>query len=204
MLKLTKYIIYFFKYVLLLLAAISVCNSAKGNDKNTYNFNNTLNKLREIDVDIPLTDVNKLDNNGKKNGIWITETEYRIYVGYYKNGMRDGVDIWYDNLTTPIKIMCISSYSHDVLREIINFDDDGTLSYMIQDIGLNDKFSEFRKFFKYLGHLKLYENGRLQSEGYIIFDEDWEIDCEEIGDWKIYDGKGNFTIENKWPVGYNL
>lgn len=203
MIKYSKYLVYFFSYVIIFLVAMSACKSTKGNDKNTDNLKYTLDRLKEIGVVIPLTDVNKLDNN-KKNGIWITETEYRIHVEYYKNGIRDGVDIWYDNLKTPIKIICISSYSQDALNEIINFDDDGMLSYIIQDIGINYKFSEYRKFFKYIGYLKSYEKGRLQSEGYLIFDENWEIDCEEIGEWKIYNGEGNCTIENRWPEGYNL
>lgn len=189
--------------ITILFTCALVCNPSPKFNK-TDEGNNTLMKLKDIGISPSEVNINNLNSNGKKNGMWIEETEEYIIIQYYNNGIKDGLELWYDNKSNPIKINCIINYNHNDFYEIIDFDDNGLVLGLTQNIRINNKYPKAKHLYKYVGHHKSYKNGKITAEGDLIFDEEWEIDCVRIGEWKIYDEEGNYKIVNNWPFGNNL
>ena len=67
-----------FRLIMLLLVSSSICFSASGQKKH-------LNKINQLNI------------NGKKDGLWIDSTKYRIYESYYRDGVLSGVSKKYNS-----------------------------------------------------------------------------------------------------------
>lgn len=175
-------------------------------DKDTCiaSFESAFTELREMGVYIPLAYVNKTDKNGKKHGIWIEKTIYGFIYYTYKNGVKDGPEIWYHSRANKIKISTLTMFKNGNMKEILMFGDDGLIIDTTQDIEENNRFQEFKRLFPYMGYEKSFTNGKIERAGDVIFNENWEIDFEEIGDWKYYDDEGNCIVKNLQPYGYLL
>ena len=49
--------------------------------------------------------------------------------------------------------------------------------------------------FPYQGYCyNFYEDGNIEAEGWMIFTENYLIDCEEVGIWKYYNADGKIRI----------
>lgn len=180
----------------MLLSIMPACNNTRGKCDYSVNIESTLAKLKDIGMDIPSVQVNKTDSHGKKRGLWIKETANDIILSTYNAGIKDGPEIWYDNRPNRIRIKYMIDNRNDMMHEIITFSSYGIINGIIQRIEDNSKLPELKQSFPYMGYVTLYKNGRIASEGYAIFGEDWQSSYKEIGKWKYYDEEGDCTIKN--------
>jgi len=143
---------------------------------------------------------NQKDKNGNKQGFWIEENGLKEC--YYSNNKYDGVFKYYHKNRV---LYCIGEFKEG--REIGTwyfFDDKGRLTSKLvnitennQEILLDDQVTKKKPLFKaYL--LNYYSNGKVESEGIVLFDDDFEENYYEFGLWKYYNEKGLIIkTENK-------
>ncbi len=97
------------------------------------------------------------------------------------------------------------------MQSILIFHDNGIPIGFITDLKRNDWSKNYPTDwepgheFPYIGYSKDFDEktGALIAEGYEIFGEDWEMVCERVGEWKIYDKQGNFVVKNYGGLGIN-
>ena len=74
---------------------------------------------------------------------------------------------------------------------------DGKVYSAIENIRNNYSYLTTDTVFKFLGFCKDFDdNGRIEAEGITVFGDEWEIDFENVGKWKIYDENGSFIIKD--------
>ena len=187
--------------VLLLLMAMTVScvnNHCSNREITNRCIKHTLLELSKHGHNLPLEHINKYDASGNKHGIWIDENESFIYMTSYKNGQKDGIETIYYKLGKRTVISYIIYYTDGFSKHIITYSENGNVLYTIENFELNDSYPEFKESFPYIGYTKnYYPSGKIQSEGYTLYGSDWEIDFEDIGNWKFYDENGN-CIEKEY------
>lgn len=180
------------------------CNDCKKEvPVSPFEVESMIKKLSAVGFYIDPKIINKTDSNDQKNGLWLYENEVCIFLTTYRKGMKDGVEIVFNNRLNPITLENLIIYKDSLMTDIITFDR-GMVLGTTQNIRINEDYPEFKKLFPFVGHDRYYEDGRIEYEGELLMGEEWEIDVEEIGEWKVYDEEGNYTFEKKWPQGYHL
>lgn len=168
-----------------------------------FEVESMIKKLSAVGFYIDPKIINKTDSNDQKNGLWLYENEVCIFLTTYRKGMKDGVEIVFRKRRNPISLDFLIIYRDSLMTDFIMLNN-GMVEATTQNIRTNEDYPEFKKIFPFVGYDRSYEDGRIKYEGDILLGEEWEIDVEEIGEWKTYDEEGNYTFEMKWPQGYHL
>jgi antitoxin component YwqK of YwqJK toxin-antitoxin module len=155
-----------------------------------------------------VSDTNKLDGNGKKNGIWKEKSDMYTYYGSYKNDKREGVWIGYH----PNGIISTIDEYRDGRKNGYSIGIDVAGFYIRKDYYTNDTLdgrslayvnsggpkvhSEINYKMGKLNGLKkvYYPDGNIQEEGYFI-------NNQRSGISKWYTSDGNLSIEYNYKNG---
>ena len=174
------------------------CGNVKERQNETVeNPLSTAQKLNRIGITIP-DQINRYDLHGRKQGLWIDDDAPFIIMTPYVNGAVDGCEMVFNSKPEPIRLRLMITYEKDELKSVIFFDH-GMVSCIIDSIRPNHEYPEHYNDFKYSGNNKSYKDGRLEMSGLILLGEEWERDCEYIGQWKIYNDDGSITLKHFDP-----
>lgn len=144
------------------------------------------------------TPSNQLDSLGMKQGLWI-EKNGAVEV-YYRNNLREGVYRSYSLKSKSLAVFGEYSMGKPVGKWYF-FNDSGRLLFTEENIQENNQFTRVREdgvklMPKFCSYVKMYyPNGRLESEGWVIYDEDVQVDFFKTGTWRYYDKEGNLTMK---------
>ena len=141
---------------------------------------------------IPMNRVNDL---GQREGYWRDSVGEGItHELYYKGGKKDGLFKCF----IRNELFLFGEYTADNMSGTwYMFGDEGELRCTIDSIEFNKDsiytgYPCCRIFCKYKCHsIDYYPSGAVKSEGYMVCDEEFEIEIWEIGEWKYYDESGN-------------
>ncbi len=147
----------------------------------------------------PTANVNLLDDEGKKDGLWI-DTEYRVRYIYYSHGVEHGL-MWGYYRQNPSQLFFIGEMDHgEMTGTWLYFYDDGHLSFRLDDFNNSNTLipKVHRYAIKYAPHncycIDYHSNGRIKAEGrWFFFDSPELDDTGEYGLWKYYDEEGNLV-----------
>ncbi len=198
------------KYIFILLFGCQISENIMGSRLTT--FTTSLEMLANIGIVLIADNVNKYNENGYKNGLWIEDNEICIKIVNYLSDKKNGMEMIYYIYKDSLKLSYTLRYSNGELRSITMIDEkSGLISGLVDNITANDESINYPIDwtpgfkFPYIGYSTYFNStdGRINAEGYEIFGEDWEIDCERVGEWKIYDKQGNFVVKNYGGLGIN-
>ena len=146
---------------------------------------------------IPST--NLLDENGKRDGLWIEYFTCCAHYNYYRDGIQNGTAWSYNTCTGHL----------DYIGEMKNNEMVGSWYYFDNNSHLLFKFDDFKdtatlipgvhhftiKYAPYNCYcVDYYSNGRIRAEGRWFFFTTPEMDdTGEYGVWKYFDEEGNIT-----------
>ena len=141
---------------------------------------------------IPMNRVNDL---GQREGYWRDSLGEGItHELYYKGGKKDGLFKCFSRND----LFVLGEYTADNMSGTwYVFGDEGELVYTLDSIELNKDsiytgYPCCRIFRKYKCYCTdYYPGGGVEKEGYMVCDEEFEIEIWEIGKWKYYDESGN-------------
>jgi antitoxin component YwqK of YwqJK toxin-antitoxin module len=144
--------------------------------------------------------VNQLNNEGKKVGLWIEDKDL-TYV-YYKNGLRNGLYIHYNQKNG--KVHRIGEYREGLhTGKWFYFNEEGFLLFTEENIKQNVNISRIRddgvkiipKYTSYV--IDYYRNGVVKEEGQVLYSEDIQVDYYKTGIWKYYNEEGELIEEKQ-------
>lgn len=142
--------------------------------------------------------INQLNNNTKKEGLWIKEDKYHKYFMYYLDGILNGP--YYVINTTKNVLSCFGQFLNgEYSGTWYYFGDYGHLMMIQKDFRKNTYIVPKEHNSTIIcPHrcycITYYSNGGIESEGILLWDEDPESDFTfEYGEWKYYDQNGNLT-----------
>ena len=141
---------------------------------------------------IPMNRVNDL---GQREGYWRDSLGEGItHELYYKGGKKDGLFKCF----IRNELFLFGEYTADNMSGTwYMFGDEGELRCTIDSIEFNKDsiytgYPCCRIFRKYKCYCTdYYPGGGVEKEGYMVCDEEFEIEIWEIGEWKYYDESGN-------------
>ena len=192
--------LYIFLFILFSIMLVACCRpQPKQNALPAIPVFSATQRLKNVGVHVLVSHINKYDSQGLKHGLWITDNEAFIIMTPYVNGAVDGCEMVFNSKPEPIRLHLMITYEKDELKSVIFFDDDGMISGIIDSIRPNREYPEHYDDFKYSGNNKSYKDGRLEMSGLILLGEEWERDCEYIGQWKIYNDDGSITLKHFDP-----
>jgi len=144
---------------------------------------------------------NKYDINHRKTGIWICSSNDVFTISLYADGEKDGSELIYTKQNNEYYLWYIENYCKGNLKNWLWFID-AEKYYIIDSINVNNSLIKDQKIWidldtLYESYIRYYEKGRLKEEGWTIYPEDFELDSEDVGMWKIYDDKGNVYFEER-------
>lgn len=173
----------------------------------------TLEDLASIGICIKIEDINNNDENGHRSGLWVEDNGHYIIITNYLDGKKNGIQQIFCRYSKVLKPSYIISHIDNMMRSIILFDETtGLTSVFVDNIKTNDESINYPvdwlsgNSFPYIGYSRYYNpsNGQLESEGYEVFGRDWEINCERVGQWKIYNKDGTFSVNDYGGYGVGL
>ena len=141
---------------------------------------------------IPMNRVNDL---GQREGYWRDSLGEGItHELYYKGGKKDGLFKCFSRND----LFVLGEYTADNISGTwYVFGDEGELVSIHNSIEFSKDsiytgYPCCRIFYKYKCYrIDYYPSGAVKSEGYMVCDEEFEIEIWEIGEWKYYDESGN-------------
>ena len=141
---------------------------------------------------IPMNRVNDL---GQREGYWRDSLGEGItHELYYKGGKKDGLFKCF----IRNELFLFGEYTADNMSGTwYVFGDEGELVSIHNSIEFSKDsiytgYPCCRIFYKYKCYrIDYYPSGAVKSEGYMVCDEEFEIEIWEIGEWKYYDESGN-------------
>lgn len=172
----------------------------------------SLEQLAEQGIVLAKDNVNKYNKSGYKNGLWIEDNEICIKIINYLSDKKNGMEMIFYKYKSSLKLSSMLRYSNGELRSITIIDEkSGLISGLVDNITTNDESINYPIDwnpgcnFPYIGYSTYFNStdGRIYAEGYEVFGEDWEMDCERVGEWKIYDKEGNYVVKNYGGLGIN-
>ncbi|MDE6379591.1 MAG: hypothetical protein K2L11_03890 [Muribaculaceae bacterium] len=161
-------------------------------------------ELANIGTILDINNLNKLNETGEKIGLWLESDGSFIYITSYTSGKKNGIEKIFHKNDRKVKLYGISIYSSNELKSYILFHDNGMPVGVVYDITAIDSLVCYPEnwseghIFPYLGYCQDFneKNGNLMAEGYMIFGEDMELDCERVGLWNIYSQDGSINIKD--------
>lgn len=139
-------------------------------------------------------DSNYIDSDGRKQGYWNSCKSGLCSEAYYINDTLNGVfKSYYQNK----KLSSFGVYNKgEMIGKWYYFDEKGRLLFEVSKIEKRGYIiKKENQIIKYTtkSYLKFYYlNGVCEKEGFAIYNDDVEMEIEEIGNWKYYDDKGKF------------
>lgn len=110
--------------------------------------------------------------NGRFDGPYVGIEQGRPFLfGMYRNG--EEIGIWY--LYSHTNSRLLSTVEHKPKRS----------TRRIRRMGGDTVFVPYR-----VHVIDYWENGKIESEGDAVYDEDWQIDYYKVGRWTYYDSTG--------------
>lgn len=156
--------------------------------------------------------INKTDSLCRRTGLWVEYLEdkegfiYSIRETYYKEGKRNGtIKEFGISRTNPnlLSLQRLAYYKDDKPYLFEYLIDPDTGYWEMTKVNDNVDFRYTPKnyvepgIFTYQCYTREYDKyGVLRREGWLVFEDDGELDSTEVGDWKIYDENGDYTIKN--------
>lgn len=138
--------------------------------------------------------INKLNKNGHKEGLWVENYNSITNELYYKDGQKSGV---FKSYTKKGKLSAIGEYTNGKITGTwYHFGDYGHLMSIQKDFRINNNTvildSGKRYVYPYKCYtINYYPNGVVEAEGFLLWEEDPEMDtAREYGEWKYYDETG--------------
>ena len=139
--------------------------------------------------------MNRVNDLGQREGYWRDSLGEGItHELYYKGGKKDGLFKCF----IRNELFLFGEYTADNMSGTwYMFGDEGELRCTIDSIEFNKDsiytgYPCCRIFRKYKCYCTdYYPGGGVEKEGYMVCDEEFEIEIWEIGEWKYYDEAGN-------------
>ena len=146
-----------------------------------------------------IPNTNLLDENGKRNGLWIEHFACSVRYNYYQHGIQDGTVWGYNTCTGHLEY--IGEINNDkMVGSWYYFDDNSHLLFKFND------FKDTATLIPSVHHFAItcaphncycvdyHGNGRIKAEGRWFFFTSPEMDdTGEYGVWKYFDEDGNLT-----------
>ena len=117
---------------------------------------------------------------------------------YYENGKKTGLFKSYSK-STPSTLRYFGEFADDKMVGLwYSFADKGHLFQIDSDFGeIRDTIrlkGNVTYYAPFTCHTKFfYPNGKIRSEGTLLYGDDPQLDGQEYGEWKYYDKNGNLT-----------
>ncbi len=168
-------------------------------------FKEALDKLDKIGIIFDCEKFNLVNSAGMKHGIWLEENQSYISLSNYKSGMKDGIEVVFNQSALPARLVYLLEYTNDSIRSIISFDTKTGLptgiSQFIRENNnpiIHPETTDSDYTLPFLFYSKYYDrnSGHIESEGHELLGDDWEIDNWMIGEWKFYDEEGAIEIRD--------
>lgn len=179
---------------------MACCARERNKNQLHDNINSDYKAISEKSTNIPqkeiISNYNKTDNNGKKQGLWIEEEGITRIEQYYKNGVRSGTYKQY----LAEKLVILGEYTNGKETGIWYYYNNGILMMTFERYATNyDTITSEGIKGCYVPDYKCYykgyhPNGIVAEEGWLLWDEGScpESDLSmEYGTWKYYDEKGS-------------
>lgn len=164
--------------------------------------------IKQYDINVPDSCINKYDSNGLCTGLWIIKTK-GYDMTYYKEGKVHGLYSSYGYGRTQsadrfYKLWDVYYNNGEFCGPFVMYHENGVVAVYIGQVtrlGVDEHYQtnySDDSIFIYKGYEIDYNaDGSIKAEGWTIMSEDLFIDVAEVGDWKIYDKSGSYRIENK-------
>lgn len=175
------------------------CNSSY-----TKTDNNQDKLLTPTLQDVQDTNLNRVDKNGLKQGLWL-EREGRDEV-YYRNGKKHGVCRFYTKKGGVL--VSFGEYENDTpVGTWYYFDENGFLSMKEKILGEN-KDAKVKngagewKILPFKSQITLYyKNGQAKQFGIALYDQSPEAGFYMFGEWIFFDSQGAFIKKDTFSDG---
>ena len=148
---------------------------------------------------------NKVDNQGKKQGLWISNFEGIRMEVYYKNGLQEGI---YKTFYRNGKLNCIGEFQNDnPIGNWFCFDEQGHLLLKVTNIrrNVNEFLNEanIKIMPPYIYNCKYFnKNGNILEEGECISkDVNEASEIFKNGIWKQFNAAGKLEKTTNWRFG---
>ena len=134
---------------------------------------------------------NQYNENGEKDGLWVEEDDNRRKEIMYKNGVLDGVCKYYlQNVLTEVEF-----YNEGNLDTLWIYDKTGSIEMTNFEEGVFEIPHVHHREIKSLNNRcyirNFFPNGKVESEGFLLYEEDPELDTTcESGEWRYYNEEG--------------
>lgn len=142
--------------------------------------------------------INRYNDKGQKEGYWIEDRGSDRIETYYENGKKTGLFKSYSK-STPSTLRYFGEFADDKMVGLwYSFADKGHLFQIDSDFGeIRDTIrlkGNVTYYAPFKCHTKFfYPNGKIRSEGTLLYGDDPQLDGQEYGEWKYYDKNGNLT-----------
>ena len=153
-----------------------------------------------VPLNINLKHINQTDSLGKKDGYWCEVSDDIVTLCLYAGGVKNGFAQVYRKVGQDKYYLEASGYYHNdrQANQWLLFYANGMVGTSLTKISKNTHFlKEARKigFYEPKSTLQCYIvnydiNGKVESEGWWIFQDDFEAEGEEVGLWKYYTPQG--------------
>lgn len=164
---------------------------------------------------IDLSQINKKDSKGAKTGLWCERDKDWIGLYFYEKGVKNGLAYTFGKFgksrNSPYSLLYIGNYEHGIpAGQGYYFNDNGTLQFIQTKTSKNRDFLKEAKWAGYYSPDSIYQcyitiyglNGKLESEGWVIFVESPEKDSTDVGVWRYYTPKGAITKNKSKELEY--
>jgi len=145
---------------------------------------------------INMNGISQQTNGNKKNGLYIENNGLKEV--YYKQGLKDGIFKTYNRKNG--KLSAFGEYENgEKTGTWYYFDEKSHLYLQESQIKKNNYYFRNRDDGvkvkpKYVSYIKTYySTGYIKEEGFVLYNEDIEIDFYKIGTWKYYNEQGILT-----------
>lgn len=157
-------------------------------------------------IKIDLTAANKY-NDGRKHGLWCEQADSSVTICYYKNGVRFGTQRTYKLIPETdnryyLHYMAIFKNGNTVgpqyyfyttgLPKVVILDQYKNRDFKISRVECSPTDVDQAFIQKYSE-----TTGQLEAEGWVLILCEYEYMNEEVGQWTVYDERGNSHIIQK-------
>ncbi|MDD2313018.1 MAG: hypothetical protein PHT14_10795 [Petrimonas sp.] len=191
-----------FFLIALLIFFMTRCTMERNREQLSDEINSDCKEIVEQTTNKPQSEIisnyNKIDNNGKKQGLWIEENGNTRIERYYKGGVRSGV---YKQFLAG-KLVILGEYTNDKESGIWYYYDKEHLTMTFENYATNyDTITSEGGKGRYIPDYKCYykayyPNGTIKEEGWLLWSEGDSPESDlsvEYGTWKYYNEDGKLT-----------
>lgn len=154
-----------------------------------YLFGQTMS-FQMAPIEIFLDHINKYDSNGNMSGYWCEFNGQQITFDYYTSGKKNGLSQLYVKNNGKYYLSSSGYYCDNIpCSQWQYYYDNGAVSVILSRISKNRDFLKEAKELMYYnptqtlqGYAEYYDReGNKTSEGWCIFEDDFEVENNEVG-----------------------